>query len=51
MRMINTCSIWNLLRGTVRAAVLYLYQIMQTFQELPDLNDYFTNSDEKLFID
>ena len=22
-----------------------------TFQELPDLNDYFTNSDEKLIID
>lgn len=22
-----------------------------TFQELPDLNDYFTNSDEKMFID
>ena len=22
-----------------------------TFQELPDLNNYFTNSDEKLFID
>ena len=48
MRMMNTCSICNLFCGTVRVPVLYLYQ---TFQELPDLNGYFTNSDEKLFID
>ena len=43
-----TCSICNLFCGTVRVPVLYLYQ---TFQELPDLNGYLTNSGEKLFID